>query len=569
VRILSAMSQPLEQPKLGNQYLDDRPLRALLRRRLPSDVLTAVEPSLLRMGGLAAGALLELCRRHRLDEPRFIAFDAWGERIDAVQTSAAWDELARLSRQEGLLAIPYERQHGPHSRVWQLALAYLFDRSAQLYTCPLAMTDGAARTLELHGSAELEQRVLSRLTTREPQQGWISGQWMTERSGGSDVGASETVARQEGANWRLYGTKYFASAINCDVALTLARPEGQGPGSRHLALFLVETHDRDGRPNGIVLRRLKEKLGTRHLPTAEITLEGTLAVPIAGLSEGVRHIGPMLNITRLWNAVCAAASLRRGLALVRDFARQRQAFGARLADKPLYLDTMASLAAEHEAALQIAFFAAELVGREETGLQSEHEAALLRVVIPLAKLLTARQAVSAASEVVEAFGGAGYIEDTGIPELLRDAQVLPIWEGTTNVLALETCRVMSRTGAMAAMIEEVQQQLSAVSHPLLTEPSAAARRGLQSARAFFVARAGGTGGELEASARRLAITVGRSFALALLVAQAQWAIETTHDARSAHAARRFAATGVDLLEPALGDEPTRLRALALDEPAEA
>ena len=221
------------------------------------------------------------------------------------------------------------------------------------------------------------------------------------------------------------------------MALTLARPEGNGPGGKGLALFLVHTRDAQGRPNQIRVLRLKDKLGTRSVPTAELELDGTPAILVARPSDGVRDMASMLNLTRTWNAVCSAASLRRGLALARDYARRRVAFGAPLSEKPLHLETLAALAAEQEAALQLTFHAVALLGREEAGELDEAGHAILRLLQPVAKLLTARQAGAGASEVLEAFGGAGYVEDTGLPEILRDAQVLSIWEGTTNVLSLE------------------------------------------------------------------------------------------------------------------------------------
>src|SRR5690606_4205802 len=212
----------------------------------------------------------------------------------------------------GLVAIGYERAHGRFSRLHQFALVFLFHPSSQVYTCPLAMTDGAARTLEMLGTGPVRDRVLARLTTRDPERAWTSGQWMTERIGGSDVGLTETTARR-GADgvWRLDGTKWFTSAVTSQVALTLARPEGNGPGGKGLALFLVELRDEAGRLQGITVLRLKEKLGTKLLPTAELRLAGTPALPVAGLADGVRNMAWMLDLTRTWNAVCAASSLRR------------------------------------------------------------------------------------------------------------------------------------------------------------------------------------------------------------------------------------------------------------------
>ncbi len=384
-----------------------------------------------------------------------------------------------------MVATAYERAHGEYSRLHQFALVYLFASSTKVYTCPLAMTDGCARTLQLVAAPELRERIVSRLTSRDPARAWTSGQWMTERTGGSDVGLSETVARQTPEGWRLYGTKWFTSAITADVALTLARPEGSAPGGRGLALFLVETRDAAGRLNGIRVNRLKEKLGTRMVPTAELTLDGTLATPVAGLSDGVRNISPMLNITRTWNAVCSAASMRRGIALARDYARRRVAFGEPLAEKPLHLDTLAGMQAEHEAAFHLVFHGVALLGREEAGTISAEEASLLRLLQPVAKLTTARQAVAGASETLEAFGGAGYVEDTGLPEILRDAQVLSIWEGTTNVLALDALRAIGRTDALPQFAREIRRCAAAAeSEPTLRGAAHAARRGDRARRAL-------------------------------------------------------------------------------------
>jgi len=317
-------------PVLGNQYREDRVLQSFLRRHVPADTLAAIAPSLDRMGERAVGDLAAAGMAGRSDEPELIQWDAWGNRVDEIRVPEAWRTFARAAVEEGLVATAYERAHGEYSRLHQFALVYLFDRSTKVYTCPLAMTDGCARTLELIAPAALRDRVVTRLTSRDPARAWTSGQWMTERTGGSDVGLSETVARQSPEGWRLYGTKWFTSAITADVALTLARPEGGAAGGRGLALFLVETRNHEGRLNGIRVDRLKEKLGTRMVPTAELTLEGTLATPVAGLSDGVRNIAPMLNITRTWNAVCSAASLRRGVALARAYAARRVAFGCSL-----------------------------------------------------------------------------------------------------------------------------------------------------------------------------------------------------------------------------------------------
>jgi acyl-CoA dehydrogenase len=523
---------PFQQtpPKLGNQYEDDRVLRSYLARVLPAEMLREIQGSLVEMGRLSGGELYELQLADRLNEPRLTQWDAWGNRIDKIEVTPLWRVAERIAVEHGVVATAYEQKHGSLSRVHQCALAYLFTPSTDIYSCPLAMTDGAARTLLGSGNQELIDRAVPHLITRDPNEFWTAGQWMTELPGGSDVGLSETVAREdrELGHYRLYGRKWFTSAIGAQMALTLARPEGNPPGGRGLALFYVETRGADGRPRNIEVNRLKDKLGTRKVPTAELTLNGTPAQLVNGTTDGVRNIAPLLNITRLWNGISAVALMRRGVALASDYARKRVAFGAALADKPLHLDTLAGMEAEAEAAFHLAFHVAELTGRSETGEISEDDAALLRLLTPIMKLTTAKQAVAVASEVLESFGGAGYVEDTGLPVLLRDSQVLPIWEGTTNVLALDTLRALND--------DSFRAYDSAVTRLSGAVPSALAH-----ARNWYTRISDRT--VLEAGARRLALTLGRTMELALMINHAN----ATQDSGTIANARRFAASGVDLI----------------------
>ncbi|HYR10903.1 MAG TPA: acyl-CoA dehydrogenase family protein, partial [Longimicrobium sp.] len=431
--------------------------------------------------------------------------------------------------------------------------------------------DGAARVLLDSGNQALIDRAVPHLTSRDPAAFWTSGQWMTETTGGSDVGGTETMALQgEDGEWRLHGRKWFTSAATSQMALTLARPAGNPPGGRGLALFYVETRDEAGTLRGIRIDRLKDKLGTRKLPTAELTLDGTPAIPVLGLGDGVRNIAPMLNVTRTWNAVSAVALMRRGLALADDYARRRSAFGATLAEQPLHADTLAGLRAEWMGALHLTFRLAELLGAQEAGELDDAGRALLRVLTPLAKLTTARQAVSVASEVVEAFGGAGYVEDTGIPTLLRDAQVLSIWEGTTNVLSLDTLRALESAGGMTTVRAEVERCTVDVSHPVLVPVARAAARAVASAEAWLEGAMRAGRAEVEAGARRFALTLGRALEAALLASHAQWEAERGEQ-DAAPAARRLALNGLDLVHRPPGDgmeDPERsFGAITAGEPA--
>jgi len=529
-------------PALKNQYDDDRVLRSYLERVLPADVLSEIHDSLSEMGRLAGGELYELQLADRLNEPTLTQWDAWGNRIDKIELTPLWRVAERIAAEHGVVATAYEQRHGSLSRVHQGALAYLFTPSTDIYSCPLAMTDGAARTLLNSGNQALIDRAVPHLITRDPKEFWTAGQWMTELTGGSDVGLSETLAKQEpGSNtFRLYGRKWFTSAIASQMALTLARPEGNPPGGRGLALFYLETRDEHGSPRNIQINRLKDKLGTRKVPTAELTLDGTPAQLVKGPVEGVRNIAPLLNITRLWNGISAVALMRRGLALSADYASKRVAFGAPLSEKPLHVDTLATLQAEFEGAFHLAFYVAELTGRSETREISDDDALLLRLLTPIMKLTTGKQAVMVASEVLESFGGAGYVEDTGLPVLLRDSQVLPIWEGTTNVLALDTLRALQSDGDPRQGLRRFEAAVMSCVANVSDDAVRVVRAALGHAASWL---ADAQGDAVEAGARRFSLTLGRTMELALLIKQAQWSL----DHKAINSVRRFASLGVDVI----------------------
>jgi len=526
-----------EKPRLGNQYDDDALLRSYLRWRLPPSMLAQIEPGLRQLGGRVVADIQALAEQVEASPPRHVPFDAWGRRIDRIETSNAWSELDRISAREGIVAAAYERAHGWRSRIHQFARLYLFAPSSALYSCPLAMTDGAARFLEVHGD-DVTRTTFDHLTSREPETFWTSGQWMTERTGGSDVGTTSTLARCDSGNeYRLYGSKWFTSATTSQVAMTLARIEGAPPGGSGLSVFLIELRDADGVLRNIRVERLKDKLGTRALPTAELTLDGTPAVLVGGAGDGIKKIATLFNITRVYNAVAAAAGMRRAVALANDYAHRRTAFGKPLAELPLHVETVAEMQLEARASFLLAFRVVELLGKEESGEATDSELQLLRFLIPVAKLYTAKRAIAVASETVEAFGGAGYVEDSGIPRLLRDAQVLSIWEGTTNVLSLDTLRAMERNDAFAVWLGDVRQRLGSIESADLRSPTECVSAALKLLEAY-AARAARAGKEFQQSgARAFSYSVARVEAATLLIEHANAA----NDEAASVAAKRWSA----------------------------
>jgi acyl-CoA dehydrogenase len=536
-------------PRLGNQFEEDRVFKSLLRRLLPDEVLAAIREDLFDLGALAGGSLYEQQLEERLLEPELVQWSPWGERIDRIEVTPLWKRAEKMAAELGVVAAGYETRFGASARLHQFALVHLFAPSTDVYGCPLAMTDGAAKTLITSKNQALIDRAVHHLTSRDPSQFWTSGQWMTESTGGSDVGKSETVAvHDEGDVYRLFGRKWFTSATTSQMTLTLARPEGNGPGGRGLALFYLETRDDEGRLRNIEVNRLKDKLGTRKVPTAELMLRGVPATAVIGTTDGIRNIAPMLNITRTWNAVTATSSMRRGIALARDYARRREAFGAPLARKPLHVETLAALQAEYEAAMCLVFEVVALIGRAEHGEAADEAEALLRVLTPLTKLVTGKQVVAVISEVLESFGGAGYIEDTGLPVLLRDAQVLPIWEGTTNVLSLEVIKSLTREHETARLVLDFfDRATEGIEDEALRTLAARARDAMT--RAFEWLRASASDEPLltECGARHFSLTLGRSLELGLLAAHADFCLRVEGDGRSRAAALRFALERFDFI----------------------
>ncbi len=528
-----------DAPQLAHPYRSDRLLQSLLDRALPAERRAELNVDLDALGDYALLAWRRVTSSARR-KPVLSRWDAWGRRVDRVELTAAWQEGATMTTQHAVLIAGHGQSE--HGRLEEFARVYLYHLASEFYTCPLAMTDGATTALKASGNQALIERALPHFLSRDPATFWLSGQWMTENTGGSDVGGTETVARQDAeGQWRLHGRKWFSSAVVGEAALALARPEGAGSGTGALALFYVETMDGTQRKPQLIIERLKDKLGTHELPTAEIQLDGLPAWPLGELAHGVRQVAPMLNVTRTWNSICAVASMARAIALARDYATRRQAFGRLLIEQPLHAQTLAGMQAEFEGAFALAFEVAHLLGRVEHGAATCEEMGTLRLLTPLAKLWTGKLAVKICSEALECFGGAGYIEDTGLPQLLRDAQVYAIWEGTTNVLALDSLRALAGD-SFGALRSTLGGWLDGHgdSHPVVMIRSAL------DASAHWLDQYSGQRDALEAGARGLAFTLARCAAAALLVRQADCS-RRAGDLRAAAALQRFVNHGLDRL----------------------
>jgi alkylation response protein AidB-like acyl-CoA dehydrogenase len=552
-----------ELAPLPDLYAGDHTLRAHLDRVLGEVGHKAAAPLLEALAADVAGPLHQAGLDAERHPPVHVPYDGWGRRIDRIETSAGWETQRRAAATHGVVALPYEAEAretwGAGARVVQHALLHLYGPWSATFSCPVAMSDGAATVLATEGvDPALRDRLLPRLLSRDPDVAWTSGQWMTESEGGSDVGRATTAARPDGdGGWALHGEKWFCSATTAEFAIALARPEGAPDGTRGLACFVVPRYAglaaappsgeprRDTAP-GLFVHRLKDKLGTKALPSAEVRLDGAEAWPVGDPAEsGFRRMLQLVQVTRIHNAAAAAAGMRRGLVLARRFAETREAFGQRLFRQPLHREVLSWLAVDADAAFALTGLCFDLLGRYEVDGDAQ-AGALLRFAATLAKASTGKLAVANASEVVECFGGPGYIEDTEIPRLLRDSQVLPVWEGTTNVLALDVLRALARDDALTPYLAHVDAALATAGTALATAgaaggaggewlaPVAAQLRGVRDAVAedARAAAAAPTTDATQARARNLLERMAHLLAASALVEQAAFDLDRG-DARSA------------------------------------
>ncbi len=485
------MSTPFSEfhqtgPSLRDPFAVDGLLKTYVRHYFPTDLRAAIEEDLARFGKRVVHEVESLGLQAEAQEPALIPYDPWGGRIDDIQVSSAWKALDSISAEEGLIAIPYARKEGKYSRPYQFAKTYLFHPSSAYYSCPLAMTDGAAKLIETHGDTWLQENPYKRLTTRDPRQFWTSGQWMTEKTGGSDVSGSETRAEKQGsganAPWTVTGTKWFTSATTSQMAMLLAQTEVPGKG-KGLSLFYVELRDEQDKLRNIQVLRLKDKLGTRALPTAELRLEQTPARLVGELGEGVKTMSTLFNVTRINNACAAVSTSARLLQLAWDYAEKRVAFKRPIVQHPLHLKTLSELTLDFYGCFALSFFTSELLGRSECDNDGEADR-LLRLLTPVTKMYTAKANLKIASEVIEGFGGAGYIEDVGMAKYLRDSQVLSIWEGTTNVLSLDVLRALHKEGALPVFFQWCEKGLDALEHSALAKTAETLRDNLSTVQEF-------------------------------------------------------------------------------------
>lgn len=438
-----------------NLFDADPDLAALVRLHLPHDLAERLLPRLHRLGALAGDRLDALAAAADRHPPVLHHRDRRGEDVQTVEKHPAYAEMERLAFGEfGLAAMSHVPgvfgASEPLPPIAKYLVTYLFAQAEFGLLCPVSMTDSLTRTLRTFGAPELVARYLDALTSQDLAEHLQGAMFMTERGAGSDVGNTAVTAEPDvDGSWRLTGDKWFCSNADADLAMVLARRRDGPDGIKGVSLFLLPKTLPDGIRNAYTIVRLKEKLGTRSMASGEITLQGARAWLVGDPGSGFRQMADMINNSRLSNGVRSAGMMRRAVTEALFVAHNRIAFGRRLVEMPLMRRELAKLVVPAEQARAMMFEAAEALRRSDAGEPGAY--ALLRILTPLMKFRACRDARKVTGDAMEVRGGCGYIEDFPDARLVRDSHLGSIWEGTSNIVALDVLRAGTREGSFEAL----------------------------------------------------------------------------------------------------------------------
>lgn len=519
-----------------NWYLTDPTLQFTMAYYLQPEELAVVEPHLVRMGELMGGPVARWAEETDHNPPRLERYDRWGHDISRVVMPASFTESKRavLDAQQALRTDA--RAAKVSSGLGLFASNYLLNQADIGMGCALGTGGGMVSSLvAAYAPADVREHVLAKFASGE----WAgeTAQLLTERTGGSDLGALETTATRAGDAWILNGFKWFASNCAGEAFVVLAKPEGAPDSPRGVANFLVLRTRRDGSRNGVRVRRLKDKLGTRSVASGEVEFVDAEAFLLsgeptgeAGPSDG-KGLGRMMELTnaaRLGIALFGLGNARRALVESLCYARRRHAFGGALIDKPLMRRKLAEMIVDVEAAQAMVF--------DGTGAANHRQPRAMRqrIAVPVTKLKACRLGITAASDAIEIHGGNGYIENWPVARLLRDAQVNTIWEGPDNILCLDVRRGIEQTRAHEVLLARLRDAVSVSDDDEATRLVAGRIEDLDAA---ITAWSKLDRDMAEARLYPLAQFMGDVYAAALLTEQAAWERATGGGERKALVAR--------------------------------
>ncbi len=467
----------------------DRGVRDLIGLYLDPAVRRHLTPHFERMGKLAGGRLDEIARIADRHGPVLHTRDRYGRDEDWIEYHPAYREMEQIAfgdfqfhamvHRPGVLGLDR-----PLPAVAKYAFQYLFVQGEFGIMCPVSVSDTSIHLIRRYGSEELKAYLLPRMLSGDLKTLWKGTQFMTEKAGGSDVGQVETIARNEDGTWRLYGEKWFCSHTDAEVALMLARPEGAPRGTSGLALFACPRYLEDGTRNTYRITRLKDKLGTKSMASGEIRFDGAKAYLVGDVTRGLKQMMDQVNLSRLSHGVRAAAMMRRCYNEALAATRSRVVFGKPTIEHPLMRRQLMKLLVPTEQALSMAMLSAATMDAETAG--DNAAASLMRILTPLAKLRACRDNIPVATGAMEARGGNGYIEEWVNARLVRDAHIGVLWEGTSNINAIDVVRrAVGKSGsddALDAMLRQKIEEAASLPHAFRDRLDALRQRTITFAR---------------------------------------------------------------------------------------
>ena len=452
--------------KPTNYYVAVPSLETMLESRMGSRFTDELRKKLDAFGRVVATEIepaVQLIEQNR-EFPKLHSYDELGQHVERVEFHPAHADAARAAWASGMLATPLTYQ-GAFELAGQFFLLSHVGEGGQ--GCPIVCTVGLRRALERRGSDALKNDYLDGLMDVDASSALRGSQFLTEIQGGSDVGATLTVASPDAeipGAWRVNGEKWFCSVADADLFAVLARPLDAPAGTKGLACFLVPRTVDGASPNGFRIRRLKDKLGTRGLASGEIDFEDALAYPIGGLDEGFSiAVTELLNTSRWLNAVGSTGIMSRAFLEASSFAHYRTAFGTAIENFDAVREQIDAMSVEVEAALASTLLLTGLVGKMDEGVANDGETKLHRFLVNANKYVTSITATAVVHSAIEVLGGNGTIEDfSPLPRLYRDSIVFESWEGTHNVLCAQVHRDCARLGLLDTVFSWIDGELAAV-----------------------------------------------------------------------------------------------------------
>lgn len=401
----------------------------------------------------------------REGQPKLIKYNRFGDDVSEIWVNEGYQKTVEDTYNAGIVGyvhkpIPELGRKGNY--LYSYAQGYLLSQVEPGFYCPVTLTMAVAYLIDHFADDHLREAFLPHVLSTGEVELYEGATFLTERQGGSDVGANEVKAVQDGDGYRLFGEKYFASnAGQCGVAAVLARIEGSEPGTKGLSLFLVPWRKEDGSINDIQVRRLKDKLGVRAVPSAEIVFEGSRAYLVGDPKKGFYYMMEALNLSRVCNAIASVGIMKRALKEAHEYAGWREAFGNKIIQYPMVKETLTNLQARYEIQLSALYELIEMFDQvmNDRDRVTDEQVAMNRLLIALLKARTADESIDFSHEAIEMHGGNGYIEDFVTPRLLRDAQVLTVWEGTANILGLEVLRLIKKYQVHELFFKKIHQML--------------------------------------------------------------------------------------------------------------